>query len=252
MDDARSAWLPAFAIAGLMARPVLALVLALGALSGCSQAPVVGSQPAGAATSVVPAMYETQAAIDDYISSGRYSEDVAAVVGQARNWLEQRAPLERQPAIVVDVDETALSNWPAYRVNGWARIVNGDCDLEAGPCNVRKWQQMGRLPALPATQSLVSRAAELGVAVIFITGRPETLREATERNLREQGYTFDAVIMRPGGTYASAADFKAPARCGLEREGYTVLLTLGDQQSDLDGGCAARGFKLPNPVYYLP
>jgi predicted secreted acid phosphatase len=232
--------------------PALALLLTLGPLSSCSQAPVVEAQTASSAASTVPALYETQAAIDAYVSSGRYAADVAAVVAQARAWLEQRAPLAKRPAIVVDIDETALSNWPAYRVNGWARIVNGDCDLQAGPCNVRKWQELGRSPALPSTQALVRRARELGVAVFFLTGRPATLREVTERNLREQGYSFERVILRPEGTYASATDFKAPARCGIEREGYTVLLTLGDQQSDLDGGCAARGFKLPNPVYYLP
>jgi hypothetical protein len=27
---------------------------------------------------------------------------------------------------------------------------------------------------------------------------------------------------------------------------------LGDQNSDLTGGYAERGFKLPNPYYYLP
>ena len=31
-----------------------------------------------------------------------------------------------------------------------------------------------------------------------------------------------------------------------------ILLTMGDQLSDLNGGYAERTFKLPNPVYYLP
>ena len=47
-------------------------------------------------------------------------------------------------------------------------------------------------------------------------------------------------------------DFKAPARRNIAQQGYTIVLTVGDQASDLAGGYAERTFKLPNPVYYLP
>ncbi len=84
-------------------------------------------------------------------------------------------------------------------------------------------------------------------------GRPPELREATERNLREQGYEWDGVVLQPAGaTFASAVDFKAPERKKIAEQGYTILLSMGDQQSDLDGGYAERTFKLPNPVYFLP
>jgi len=215
--------------------------------SGCAQ--LAAPQPSAGA---VPNIYDAQRAVTQYVDSGRYAADVGSVVAQAEAWLEKRAPAVAKPAIVIDVDDTALSNWPAYRVNSWARISRGDCDLEAGPCNILEWYRMGRAPVLPATLALARRAEELGAAVFFITGRSEELRGPTERNLREQGYDFERVILRPNGTFASAADFKAPARCALEREGYRIILSLGDQQSDLDGGCVERGFKLPNPVYFLP
>jgi hypothetical protein len=67
------------------------------------------------------------------------------------------------------------------------------------------------------------------VAVFFISGRPPTLREATGRNLREQAYGWT----------------------GVAEQGCTIVLALGDQESDLGGGYAERTFKLPNPVYYL-
>jgi predicted secreted acid phosphatase len=219
---------------------------------GCTHTPSTAPDTGVTSSSPVPTIYDTQRAIDEYVDSGRYERDVAAVVSQARVWLETRAPALTKPAIVLDVDETSLSNWPAYRVNGWVRIVSGDCDLEKGPCNIRKWQESARAAALPATLALARRAEQLGVAVFFITGRPADERAATERNLREQGYHFDRVILRPAGVYESAVDFKAPARCAIEHEGYTIVLSLGDQRSDLDGGCAGRGFKLPNPVYFLP
>jgi putative acid phosphatase of HAD superfamily subfamily IIIB len=89
--------------------------------------------------------------------------------------------------------------------------------------------------------------------VHFITGRPPELREATERNLRDRGYAWDGVILLPSGAhFASAVDFKAAERRKLAEQGFSIILSMGDQQSDLDGGYAERTFKLPNPVYFLP
>jgi acid phosphatase len=112
---------------------------------------------------------------------------------------------------------------------------------------------MGRSTALQPTVALVRRARELGVAVFFITGRPSELRAATERNLREQGYAWDGVVLQPTGAHADrAASFKAPERQRIAERGYTIILNMGDQESDLEGGYAERTFKLPNPVYFLP
>jgi len=38
----------------------------------------------------------------------------------------------------------------------------------------------------------------------------------------------------------------------IAAQGYTIIVNVGDQQSDLDGGYAERAYKLPNPFYYLP
>ena len=200
-----------------------------------------------------PDLYLAQRRVEAYIDSGRYQQDFARVVSQARSYLEQRALSATKPAIVLDIDETSLSNWPAYRANGWGRVVNGPCDLEKGPCGLRAWQGMGQSKALAPTLALARRARELDVAVFFISGRPPNLREATERNLREQGYQWTGVVLLPeGAKFPSAVEFKAPERRRIAEQGYTILLSMGDQQSDLAGGYAERTFKLPNPVYYLP
>jgi acid phosphatase len=201
----------------------------------------------------VPDLYRAQLEVVSYIDSGGYLADLGVVVTQARTYLENRAKLATKPAIVLDIDETSLSNWPAYRANGWGRITAGECDLDKGPCGLRAWQGMAKSKAIEPVLGLAKRAKELGVAVFFISGRPPALREATERNLKEQGYTWDGVVVLPEGkTFKSAVDFKAPERKKLADAGYTILFTLGDQQSDLDGGFAEKTFKLPNPVYFLP
>jgi predicted secreted acid phosphatase len=214
---------------------------------------VVSSACASLPVEPIPKIYEAQQAVDRYITSGRYDADFARVVEDASAYLEERARLVARPAIVLDIDETALTNWPAYKANGWVRIVNGECNLEQGPCGLRAWQATAQSTALKPTLQLDKRAKSLGVAVFFITGRPSNLRDATERNLREQGFEWDEVILAPpGAQFPSAADFKAPERRKIVERGYTILLTMGDQQSDLTGGYAERTFRLPNPVYFLP
>jgi predicted secreted acid phosphatase len=209
--------------------------------------------PACAAHAHVRPLYEDQRTVEHYIADGEYDRDFARVVADARAYLERRARTAARPAIVLDIDETSLSNWPAYKANGWGRVVNGPCDLQQGPCGLRAWQALAQSKALAPTLQLVKRARELGVAVFFISGRPPALQDATERNLREQGYEFDGVILLPAGaTFASAVDFKAPERKKIAGRGYTILLSMGDQESDLKGGYAERVFKLPNPVYFLP
>jgi acid phosphatase len=210
-------------------------------LAGCSPRPHVPSLP------------DAQRQVVAYIDSGAYERDLASVVARARAYLETRAHSVPRPAIVLDIDETSLSNWPAYRANGWGRVTAGTCELPGGPCGIRAWQALAQSKALTPTLELARRARELGVAVFFVSGRPPELRDATERNLREQGYVWDGLVLLPDGrTFASAVDFKAPERKRIAGQGYTILLSLGDQQSDLDGGFAERTFKLPNPVYFLP
>jgi len=220
------------------------VVFAVALVPACAR----GGRPSG-----VPSLPEARQQVEAYIDSGRYAADCAAVAARAREYLDRRAQQATKPAAVFDIDETSLSNWPAYRANGWARITAGPCDLEKGPCGLRAWQAMGQSKALPATLDLARHARELGVAVFFITGRPPELREATESNLRAEGYEWDGLVLLPAGAaFKSAADFKSPERRKLEEQGYTVLISIGDQQSDLAGGYAERTFKLPNPVYFLP
>jgi len=234
--------------------PALTLRLALAGLSlagpGCAGS---GPAAASAAPAAVPDLPAAVRQVEQYLDTGRYAADVARVVAEAGAYLDERAPAVAKPAIVLDIDETALSNWPAYRLNGWGRILAGGCDLERGPCGVRAWQALARSEALPPTLALVQRAHALGVAVFFVSGRPANLREATERNLRERGYAWDGLVIQPEGShFDSAVDFKAPERRRITEQGYTILFSLGDQQSDLAGGFAERTFKLPNPVYFLP
>lgn len=116
------------------------------------------------------------------------------------------------------------------------------------------WDQLGRDPAITPTLRLFQRARALVITVFFITGRPESQRGSTERNLVAAGYKgYEKLYMVPEGThFASAADFKTPIRAEIEQAGYTIVANVGDQPSDLQGGHAEKKYLLPDPFYRVP
>ena len=132
-------------------------------------------------------------------------------------------------------------------------FINGPCDLP-GVCAWRPWDLTARSTVIQPTLDTYNTAKSLGAAVFFITGRDEGQRAATEQNLLAAGYTgYTRLIMAPPGVpFASAADFKAPQRAGIQNEGYTIVANIGDQPSDLAGGNAQQTFLLPNPFYRIP
>ncbi|GBR69596.1 HAD family acid phosphatase [Gluconobacter kanchanaburiensis] len=189
-----------------------------------------------------------------YHDSGDYQRDFDSVVAQARLWIDEAAPKTRRPAIVLDIDETTLSNWDEIRADDFGYIAAGPCDaLPKGPCGAIEWEKSGRAPAFASMRALIENAQAHHVAVFFVTGRHEDEREATERNLHLAGIrSWDGLYLRPMTSHGYAALYKAPTRERIERKGYTIIASLGDQPSDLSGGFAKKTFLLPNPFYRIP
>jgi acid phosphatase len=193
----------------------------------------------------------------DYVCSGDYDRDLAKVLAEAKAHVEQRAGAVRKPALVLDIDETSLSNWQQIRANDFGYIPNGPCDLarRAG-CGQRSWELSARGEAIAPTVALFNAAQAKGVAVFFLTGRngdPQE-RAATVRNLRKAGYRgWAGLIMRDAQSKDLFADtYKSRERARIEQDGYTIIANVGDQDSDLKGGYAEKTFRLPNPFYFLP
>jgi predicted secreted acid phosphatase len=229
---------------------ILAVVLAaVPAEETATQADMVtiSSQPANVGDAKISALA--------YHDSGQYDRDLATIAAQAEQWLASRAQATRQPALILDIDETALSNWEIIKLDDFGRPIEGSCApaLDA-PCGWAAWDQLGRDPAINPTLRVFRRARALKVTVFFITGRPESQRAATARNLVAAGYGgYAKLYMVPNGAhFASAADFKTPIRAKIEQAGYTIVANMGDQPSDLKGGHAEKKFLLPDPFYRVP
>ncbi len=231
--------------------PITLLVLA-----GCSHDAATSPAPPPVIASSEPAnVGDAKIAATLYHDSGAYERDLASAAAPANAWLTQRAPSATRPAIVFDIDETALSNWEVIKADEFGRVIPGPCaHLPDGPCGWEAWDLRSQDKPIDATLQLYRHARSLNVPVFFITGRSESQRRATERNLRKVGYdSFQQLIMPANGAkYASAADFKAPQRAAIEQAGYTIIANVGDQPSDLAGGHAEKTFLLPDPFYRIP
>jgi acid phosphatase len=190
-----------------------------------------------------------------YACSGAYDSDVAKVTADAQAYVEKRAAEVSRPALVLDIDETALTNLPEMLANDFGYIKDGSCDsLPKGPCGFDKWVGQARAKAVPGTLALFNAAKSHHVAVFFITGRHEGARATTIKNLQAAGYDgWAGLLLRPDqADNKTVAGYKSGERGKIAAQGYTIIVNVGDQQSDLDGGYAERAFKLPDPFYYIP
>ncbi len=227
----------------------LAVASAAMMLAACTPAPRTSTTPTEPANVGLAKLVAVK-----YHDSGDYMSDLARAAAPANDWLRQRAPQVSRPALVLDVDDTALTNWPVILANDFGRFPTGPCLLPEGTCGWHAWDLRGQDAPIEPTLQVFQTARSLGVTVFFISGRPESERAATERNLKAAGYAgYEQTFFTPNGAhFASLVDFKAPTRQKIAAMGYAIIANMGDQMSDLDGGFAEKTFKLPNPFYYIP
>jgi acid phosphatase len=184
-----------------------------------------------------------------------YNRDLAAAYATARSYVERRAGQVNKPAVVLDIDETTLSNWPNINADDFGFIANGRCDaLPAGPCGFNAWILKSSAKAIPPALEFFNSVKSEGVAIIFITARRDSQRQATLRNLRRAGYKgwTKLILRRDKDNFPTAGAYKTAARAKLAaNDKFTIIANIGDQQSDLEGGQAECSFKLPNPFYFI-
>lgn len=181
-----------------------------------------------------------------YHNSGEYQKDQQAVINKGLNYLHTyliRTHLNKKPAIVLDIDETALSNYPdMVKMNFGGTLAQ-----------MMAASDRGTDPAILPTLQLYRDAKQQHVAVFFVTGRRVYERAATEKNLLAAGYHhWDQLILRANDDHSPVALWKARMRAVIEKAGYDIVLNIGDQDSDLRGDHADLSLKLPNPYYVIP
>jgi acid phosphatase len=211
-------------------------------------AAVTLASPSTAAVAKAPAPPQPRPVVIEYYDSGQWTRDVVKQTTKAKRLLRQglkRVPENRKPAIVLDIDDTSLTQYPCRKP--------GDLPFDDPTVNA-SCIASGTLPPIAETRSVYRLAQRRGVRVFFITGRPVPAREVTVRNLREAGFTGrHELILRPTDQLGapSAIPYKSAERRRIQSEGYRIVVNVGDQLSDLRGGHAMHRVKLPNPMYRI-
>lgn len=181
-------------------------------------------------------------------SKSCYATDLDAQSEQAIAYLEKRVQNvkpDEKLAVVLDIDETSLSNWEIEVRDNFA--YNSKHWLD--------WYQEKKAPAIPGTLRLFKIAQEKKVSVFFITGRDDSQTDITAKDLEAAGYhDWKKLYLRGQDTQGkSVAEYKSGDRRDIASMGYTIILNVGDQMSDLSGKPQGElSVKLPNPFYYIP
>ena len=198
--------------------------------------PLLAAAAAGAATT-------RTSATPDQLRAGQaaYEKAIAAGYAKATKLLDaQLAKHPKKPTVVLDIDETTMSNW------GCLDAV--DFDLSGlATCVVE-----GQSVAFPAAKAFIKHARAKKVAIAFITGAPAGRVRAAQEEPDRAGHQEAVHAHLPSGRatrHDTVVPYKSAARKALVKKGATIVLNVGDQKSDLSGGAARKTYMLPNPIY---
>jgi 5'-nucleotidase (lipoprotein e(P4) family) len=258
-------------------------------LTGCAATPHAGPAAAPVPPAPVAAPAITGATADDnlnavawsqnasehdfiYLQTFRDAQEKILKAKQDPNWdalpKDDRAAHPSlkglKPAVVLDIDETALDNSP-YQ----ARLIRAGGEFNEA--DWAAWCKEGIARPMPGALAFTKFAAEHGIAVIYISNRAKDLDEATLGNLRSAGFPVAGKESFLGlGTFVEGCEqvgSEKGCRRQLVAKNYRVLMQFGDQIGDFanilgnnaDGRARAmapytawigeRWFVLPNPTY---
>ncbi len=169
----------------------------------------------------------------------KYTLDFEAVVKTAKD-IVLSTKTNLSPAVVIDIDETMLSNLTYITKN---RDLN---DLQEF-CN---WQKLALCQPIPSMVEFYNWLQSLNIDVFFVTARSTDLKVATLKNLANIGITsWSNVYFRDASLWPVPKLFKAFTRSEIYKDGFEIILNIGDQPTDFEGGFAANHLKVPNPFY---
>ncbi|MER5830018.1 HAD family acid phosphatase [Streptomyces sp. NPDC002130] len=192
-------------------------------VTAVSAAALVAMAAPADATTAARASTTTATATAADVDYGTWQKDCQAVMDQALPYLKQRIaatkPGEKQ-AIVFDIDNTTLETDFGFA-----------------------YPQPANKPVLEAARY----AQERGVALFFVTARPDIIASFTQYNLKQTGYQVSGLYVRNFiDLFKNVADYKTAQRIDVEKKGYTIIANIGNSATDLSGGHAERTFKLPD------
>lgn len=132
----------------------------------------------------------------------------------ANAYLDAHAADAARPALVLDIDNTSLQTH-----YGWPKPVR-------------------------PTLRVAKHAVHLGYTVFFVTGRTQRSADSIRPQLSAAGYRYADVLGRPSGQGLAVS--KQANRARIVARGYTVVMDIGNRNTDLWGHNVGHGIKLPS------
>ncbi|MFV9924762.1 MAG: HAD family acid phosphatase [Francisella endosymbiont of Hyalomma scupense] len=187
----------------------------------------------------------TKEQVISYYESQVHEDEVRSILEKAKQIIEARVQL-KDCAIILDIDETALNNYYPFKQAGFPQDENHSI-----------WHQLTsstKVMPIKSTLDFYHYCLDRSLKVFFISARFAEYLEYTKQALRNAGYVdFEDVFVFPEDIeeYNSKdfKNFKAERRAYIESLGYKILVSIGDQSSDLVGGYTLNTLQLPNYLY---
>jgi len=203
-----------------------------------------------------------------YYQAGRQLDRMLSSKSDESALLEQGDNYEKRPlAIIVDIDETILSNGPFH----YQLLSEGKNFSEQAWSD---WVNQARSKPVPGALEYITHAAQKGVTVFYLTNRDTTLFEPTWRNLKEVGFPLsdkNQLLMREAQKDKEEdiyPNWDKGARRAQIAAHYHVIQMIGDSLDDFMNNTehmtpaerreasshylaywGDKWFMLPNPVY---
>lgn len=187
----------------------------------------------------------TKQEVIDYYESAGHESEVAKILTQAKQVIDSME-VSGNLAVVLDIDETSLNHYKALK----------EYDFPQGD-NHKVWNEcIFKTSGEPikATLDFYRYCLAKGMKIFFVSARVADSIGATKSALNSAGYTqFENVFVFPKEITnydpKQFTNFKAERRAYIESLGFKIVLSLGDQSSDLSGGYTQHTFQLPNYLY---
>ena len=224
----------------------LVALLALIAV-GSSPNPVLARQSAESTKEVEPTSALADGLKFSYTSEAakEFSQAVKTGRDYIDKYIRENPDKAGSLALVSDIDETILDNRPFMQ----EKVATSAKEVEW--TGWEDWLNQAKCAPLKPSCELLKYARSKGVAIFLVTGRQEHLHRCTIANLIKHGIAYDGLYMRKDHDKTDASKMKTEYSKGIEAMGYTVIVNIGDQQSDLTGGYALSNEKLPNNMYVI-
>ncbi len=197
-------------------------------------------------------------------SAAEYRASAMQTYNVARQALDGAlaAPGDQPPAIILDLDETAIDN-----IRFEARAIREGKTYDADTW--KQWVSESAAGATPGAAEFLAYAKSRGVTPFYITNRKAEEETATRTNLAKLGYPLDTnedTLLTRGERPEWSSGDKSPRREFVAAH-HRVLLVLGDDLNDFvpaagktlaeraalvrenAANLGTSWFILPNPMY---